>query len=81
MKSRTKIEGGEIFYAYEDYDGNQFGTWKELARNGRGPCYLVGYFYSYWFNRSERIDEMFLPGRPTIGIVRRFIESCKAVMN
>lgn len=81
MKARTRLTNGEIFFAYEDYDGTRFGTWKDIALNGRGPCYLIGYFVSYYAGCVEPIDEMFLAGRPTVGMVRNFIENCKIIMD
>ena len=76
MKARTKMANGEIFFAYEDYYGNRFGTWHDIAQNGEGVSYLVGYFHSYYYNRSEPIDEIVLTGRPSIGIIRKFINDC-----
>jgi len=81
MKIKTKTTRGEIYFAYSDYYGNLFGTWHDLAMNGNGTCYLVGYFRSYYAGCTEEIDEMFLPGRPTIGMIRRFIQGCKDCIN
>lgn len=80
MKARTKTERGEIFFCYEDYYGNRFSTWHDLCRHGQGTSYLVGYFRSYYAGCEERIDEMFLPGRPRVEDVRKFIEGCKKVI-
>lgn len=80
MKARTKTERGEIFFCYEDYYGNRFGTWHDLCQHGQGTSYLVGYFRSYYAGCEERIDEMFLPGRPRVVDVRKFIEGCKKVI-
>lgn len=80
MKARTKMANGEIFFAYEDYYGNRFGTWHDIAQKGEGSSYLVGYFQSYYAGCIEPIDEMFLTGRPSIGIIKKFINDCKKFM-
>lgn len=76
MKARTKTERGEIFFCYEDYFGNRFGTWHDIAQNGEGTSYLVGYFRSYYCGCCERIDEMFLPGKPRVCDIKKFITDC-----
>jgi len=80
MKARTKTERGEIFFCFEDYYGNRFGTWRDIARNGQGCAYLVGYFRSYYAGCEERIDEMVLTGKPSMEIIMRFIDGCKNVI-
>jgi hypothetical protein len=77
MKAKTETKNGYIYFAYEDYYGVQFGSWAAAEKNGEGPLYLVGYFYSYYYYRNEPIDEMRLKSRPTIGAVKQFIKDCK----
>ena len=77
MKARTKTANGEIFFVYEDYYGNRFRSWHDIAQNGEGCSYLIGYFHSNYWNGSEAIDELVLTGRPSIGIVKQFMKDCK----
>ena len=81
MKAITKTPKGEIFFGYEDADMNQFRTWHDLAQNGFGCSYLMGYFRSYYAGCVEPIDELRLTGRPSIAIVKKFIQDCKDYIN
>ena len=85
MKAKTRLREKEyskcdIFFCYEDYDGNRFGNYDELIKDGREPFVLCGYLYSYWFNKSELIDEKDITRRPTRTEVADFITHCKKVI-
>lgn len=79
MKARTKTNkpGNYIFFCYEDGHGDTFRTWHEVATEGVGCSRLVGYLYSSYFNSLEAIDDEILTGRPTIQMVKDFIQRCK----
>ena len=81
MKARTrKYEPKcEIYFCYEDYDGKVFRSYDELIEKGVAPFVLCGYLYSFWFNRSELIDELDISKtrRPTRSEVANFIARCK----
>ena len=85
MKAKTRLGAPkhakcDIFFCYEDYDGNRYGNYDELTRDGRKPFSLCGYLYSYWFNASELIDEKDITRRPTRKEVAEFITHCKKVI-
>lgn len=79
MLARTRILNPkcEIYFCYEDYDGNRYGNYDALVKEGRKPFALCGYLYSFWFNNSELIDERYITRRPTRKEVADFMESCK----
>lgn len=80
MKARTKTKNGVIWFVYEDYFGQRFRSYDDLIRDGEGCKYLIGYFYSNYWNGSEPIDELELKERPTSDKVRKFIENCKRII-
>lgn len=79
MKARTKTDrpGNYIFFFYEDSHRDTFRTWNEVATEGIGCSYLVGGLYNSAVGCVAVIDEMVLTGRPTIQMVKDFIQKCK----
>lgn len=80
MKARTRIGNCEVYFTYEDYYGNQYGSWRELASRADGPMYLIGYAYSPYYNYREPIDEMSVEKKPSIGAIKGFIKNCIRLM-
>jgi hypothetical protein len=78
--SPPKFAKCDIFFCYEDYEGNRYGNYDELIKGGLTPYVLCGYLYSYWFNASELIDEKDITRRPTRTEVAEFITHCKKVI-
>ena len=81
MKARTKTKNGYIWFGYEDYYGERFGSYDEAIKEGEGSLYLVGYFRSDYWDGSEPIDELQLNERPSIGQVKEFMQDCKDFIN
>ena len=82
MKAKTHTGNGYIYFAYEDYDGLRYDSYKEMERYGRKPLSVFGYHYSYYFGNEEPIDELELDGktRPTFTQIKDFISRCKQIM-
>ena len=79
MKARTKTNrpGNYIFFFYEDSHRDTFRTWHEVATEGIGCSYLVGGLYNSATGCIATIDEKVLTDRPTIQMVKDFIQGCK----
>lgn len=92
MKARTFFQNGdniyEIYFTYESYyGGTLYRSYQEMVDDNEIPnCEakygtLVGWIHSFLYGVHERIDIMYLDGKPTIEEVEAFMNNCVEVLH
>ena len=85
MKAITKMGAGinacTLYFAYEDWQGNWgFNNYDDAHKQLGAEVYLTGFVHNHYYNCTERVDSIQVPRKPTIKMIKQFINNCKQIL-